>query len=98
VSEPEGIGLAEADDVLCDQDADDYRTEGDEYLGRLCRQRNLDHIRELSMADAKALAIALDRGYSLATDEWPLREFSQFVEPDENGSRIIVLSSLLQPA
>jgi hypothetical protein len=88
------LRLAEADDVLYDEDAEYYRTVGDAYLEGLCRERNLDHIRQLSMADAKALAIALDRGYILATDEWPLREFSQFVEPDENGNRLIVISSL----
>lgn len=88
------LQLAEDDDDQYDEDADYYRTEGDEYLERYCKARNLDEIRQLSMADAKALAIALDRGYILATDEWPLREFSQFVEPDENGNPITIMSSL----
>ncbi|WP_137916439.1 hypothetical protein [Ramlibacter sp. 2FC] len=88
------LELAESDDEQYDEDADYYRAEGDEYLECYCRDRNLEDIRQLSMADAKALAIALDRGYILATDEWPLREFSQFVEPDENNQRIPIMSSL----
>jgi hypothetical protein len=88
------LELSDFDDQQYDQDAEYYRIQGDEFLARLCKERNLLEPRQLSTADAKALAIALACGYSLATDEWPLREFSQFVEPDENGKCITILSSL----
>lgn len=88
------LELTENDERQYDEDAEHYRVLGDEYLRRYCMARQLEEIRQLSAADAKALAIALDRGCLLATDEWPLREFSQFVEPDEHGQRITVLSSL----
>lgn len=88
------LALAEDDDLQYDEDAEYYRREGDEFLHRYCIAQQLDEIRQLSNADAKALAVALDRGYLLATDEWPLREFAQFVEPDEDGQRLAVLSSL----
>lgn len=88
------LQLAKDEDDQYDDDADYYRTAGDVYLERYCKAKSLSAIRQLSMADAKALAIALDRGYILATDEWPLREFSQVVEPDDEGSRITMMSSL----
>lgn len=88
------LTLTAEEDDRYEEDALYYRREADDFLSRLCRARGLAALRELSHADAKALAVALDRGYALATDEWPLREFSQFVEPDDHGERLRLYSSL----
>lgn len=48
------------------------RTEGNSLLRRYCIERNLEVVRQLSAADAKALAAAQIVGGLLASDEWPL--------------------------
>lgn len=48
------------------------RSEGNTLLRKYCTDNKLDKIRELSAADAKALAAAQTVGGLLATDEWPL--------------------------
>lgn len=48
------------------------RSEGNTLLRKYCNDKNLDKVRELSAADAKALAAAQAVGGLLATDEWPL--------------------------
>lgn len=48
------------------------RTEGNTLLRKYCVDKNLDKVRELSAADAKALAAAQVVKGHLATDEWPL--------------------------
>ncbi len=88
------LTLTPEEDHRYEEDALYYRQEADDFLLRLCMARGLTARRQLSHADAKALAVALDRGYALATDEWPLREFSQFVEPDEHGERLSLFTSL----
>jgi hypothetical protein len=48
------------------------RSEGNTLLRKYCTDKKLDKVRELSAADAKALAAAQTVGGLLATDEWPL--------------------------
>jgi len=48
------------------------RSEGNTLLRKYCTDQRLDKVRELSAADAKALAAAQTVGGVLATDEWPL--------------------------
>ncbi|MDN3918735.1 hypothetical protein [Roseateles violae] len=48
------------------------RTEGNSLLRKYCVDQQLDKVRELSVADAKALAAAQVVKGHLATDEWPL--------------------------
>jgi len=53
------------------------RTEGNTLLRKYCVDKKLDKIRELSAADAKALAAAQVVKGHLATDEWPLAFVAQ---------------------
>lgn len=48
------------------------RSEGNTLLRKYCTDKKLDKVRELSAADARALAAAQTVGGLLATDEWPL--------------------------
>lgn len=88
------VVLTPEEDQRYEEDALYYRREGDDFLERLCRSRGLESLRQLSHADAKAIAVAIDKGYALATDEWPLRAFSQFIEPDESGNPLQLFTSL----
>jgi hypothetical protein len=83
-----------AEETQYDGDAAYYQAEGDRFLTKYCLARQLEQLRQLSWADAKTLAVALDKGYVLATDEWPLREFSQEIEGDDSGQRLPLMSSL----
>lgn len=49
-----------------------FRTQGNHLLRKYCLDKNLDKVRELSTADAQALAAAQVLQGALATDEWPL--------------------------
>jgi hypothetical protein len=88
------VALTPEEDLRYEEDALYYRREGDDFLERVCRSRGLESLRQLSHADAKAIAVAVDKGYALATDEWPLREFARFIEPDENGDPLQLFTSL----
>ena len=49
-----------------------FRSQGNSLLRKHCLDKSLDKVRELSTADAKALAAAQVLQGALATDEWPL--------------------------
>jgi rRNA maturation endonuclease Nob1 len=54
------------------EQAKHFRSEGNALLRKLCAAKGLNQVRELSSADAKALATAQVLDAALATDEWPL--------------------------
>jgi hypothetical protein len=72
--------------------AKQYRHLGDGMLRAYCIEKGIT-VRSLSLADAKALAIATDFNAVLATDEWPLRWVSTKVELDD-GRTTQLFSSL----
>jgi hypothetical protein len=72
--------------------AKEFRQMGDHVLHEHCKARNIS-LRYLSLADAKALAVAADFNAILATDEWPLRLVSTKVELDD-GKQPQLFSSL----
>lgn len=72
--------------------AQQYRQIGDGVLREHCRAKGII-MRYLSLADAKALAVATDFDAILATDEWPLRLVSSKVELDD-GKQPQLFSSL----
>jgi hypothetical protein len=65
---------------------------GDQVLQSYCYGKGII-VRELSLADAIAIAIATDLDAVLATDEWPLRLVAGSVEMDD-GKRTQLFSSL----
>ena len=88
------INFTEKENEEYDDDAEAYLLAADSFLEIYCANNNINQVRYMSFSDAKALAIALHQGYILATDEWPLREFSKIIEPDSNGDRLQLLTSL----
>lgn len=66
------LKLREPKKSLVLSEAKRLRSEGNTLLRKYCTDKKLDKVRELSAADAKALAAAQTVGGQLATDEWPL--------------------------
>jgi len=84
--------LSPAKQVEYTELAKDFLEVGDDVLRRYCTEKGIK-VRNLSLADAKAIAVATDLGAILATDEWPLRLVASFVEMDD-GKRTQLFSSL----
>jgi hypothetical protein len=72
--------------------AREYRQVGDSVLAGHCAAEGIG-AKTLSIADAKALAVASDFDAVLATDEWPLRLVATKVERDD-GTEPVLFSSL----
>lgn len=60
------------------------------YKAKHCIARPLG----LSFADARALTVAIELGAALATDEWPLRIVAGYIEADDDGGHVELLSSV----
>ncbi|OWQ84505.1 hypothetical protein CDN98_18500 [Roseateles terrae] len=53
------VTLTPDEDQRYEDDALYYRREGDDFLERICQTRGLESLRQLSHADAKAVAVAV---------------------------------------
>jgi hypothetical protein len=72
----------------------EYRVYGNAFLADYCRKHNRQPIRQLSRADGAALAAATVVRGGLATDEWPLRAYARALDPEDDGYKVPLYSTL----
>lgn len=70
------------------------RRYGNAELRRYKEEQKIARPLTLSLADARALTVAIELGAALATDEWPLRLVADYIEADDNGGHVELLSSV----
>lgn len=75
------------------EEAHYFRRAGNTMLRTYCTAQNI-HVRELSTVDAKAWATAVQINGILATDEWPLRKASNFIDADDQGNKLPLFHTL----
>ncbi|MBM2886491.1 hypothetical protein JFK97_19050 [Chromobacterium phragmitis] len=74
------------------QEATDIRKQGNGLLQVYCQDQGIN-LRQLSVADAKVLAAALELSIAMSTDEWPLRYVASAYSYD-NGKSVELFSSV----
>ncbi|MCY1234583.1 hypothetical protein D9M72_471680 [compost metagenome] len=76
-----------------EEDAIHFRKASNAWLRADCRAKNIA-VRALSIADARAWATAVQVNGMLATDEWPLRMATCYVDADDDGNKLPLLSTI----
>jgi hypothetical protein len=86
------LALTKAQSLAIDQDAADIRKQGNGMLQVYCQGQGTN-LRQLSVADAKVLAAALELSIAMSTDEWPLRYVASAYGYDD-GNPVELFSSV----
>lgn len=79
------LTLTKAQSQAIDQEATDIRKQGNGMLQVYCQAQGIN-LRQLSVADAKVLAAALELSVAMSTDEWPLRHVASAYSYDDGNS------------
>lgn len=87
------LPLTKAQTQAIDQEAAGIRKQGNGMLQSHCQTRGIN-VRKLSLADARALAAALELSIAMATDEWPLRHVASVYGYYDDGTPIELFSSV----
>lgn len=77
-----------------DTEVASVRKHGETELRRYKRVNNIRREVGLSMVDARALTAAIELEAALATDEWPLRHVAGYIDADDKGGHVELLSSV----
>jgi len=86
------LPLTKAQSHAIDQEASDIRKQGNGMLQVYCMNQGIN-LRQLSVADAKVLAAALELSIAMSTDEWPLRHVASAYGYDD-GNPVELFSSV----
>jgi len=79
------LPLTKAQSHAIDQEATVIRKQGNGMLQEYCQDQGVN-LRQLSVADAKVLAAALELSIAMSTDEWPLRQVASAYSYDDGNS------------
>lgn len=88
------IKLTRQQQSTIQNEAPGVRGHGNRMLQRHKEQHNIARPLTLSLADARALTAAIELGAALATDEWPLRLVAGYIQADDAGGYVELLSSV----
>ena|GEM_PF-1439905 len=87
------LPLTKAQIQAIDQEAAGIRRQGNGMLQAYCQSQGIN-LRQLSAADARVLAAALELSIAMATDEWPLRHVASVYGCYDDGTPVEMLSSV----
>ncbi|MDE2400189.1 MAG: hypothetical protein KGL90_00800 [Burkholderiales bacterium] len=88
------IKLTRQQEATIKDETPKVRRYGNAELQRYKDKNNVARPLTLSLADARALTAAIELGAALATDEWPLRLVAGYIQADDNGGYVELLSSV----
>lgn len=88
------IKLTAQQEATIQRQTPSVRRYGNDELKRYKANNSIARPLTLSLADARALTAAIELGAALATDEWPLRLVAGYIEADDDGGYVELLSSV----
>ena len=88
------IKLTTKQEATIQKETPSVRRYGNAALQKYKANQGIARPLTLSLADARALTVAIELGAALATDEWPLRLVADYIEADDDGGHVELLSSV----